>query len=554
MQVIRPPLRNRPVTGWEITDMRRQASSLLLGIALTGCAVGPDYERPEVAVPASYRYAIGDTAAAANSEWWKDFGDPVLQEHIATALEANSSIEIASLNVEIAAGVFTTTRSPLFPQLGYEGGVARQSLPDASLVPGAVNPATTYQAFATASWEIDLWGRIRRQTEAARADLYAAEYARRGVLLTLVSAVTTVYLNLRALDEQLIIAQRTRDAYAESVRLFELQFEYGVVSEMTVQQARSQYETAAAFIPQVEQQIAVTENALALLLGGNPGPVARGKSIAELKLPVVPEGLPADLLERRPDIAEAEQKLIAANAQIGAAKALYFPGISLTGFLGGSSDELSNLFEGSAKTWNFTGLITGPIFTGGGIAGLVRQNEALQQIALENYESVIENAFAEVENALSSRVKLIEQVAAKQRLVDALQGYARLARLQYDGGYTSYLTVLDAQQQLFPAELDLVLTRAQLLNTATDIYKATGGGWINIADQMAPQQEEGGWLAPAVGTAALPPDGGVASAAGSGAPSAVTSPLAPATPVPVTPAVAAPAAPAAAGMTPAAGQ
>jgi len=520
--------------------MRSQAVSMLFGFVLVGCAVGPDYERPEVAVPESYRYAVTDAAATANSEWWKNFSDPVLEQHIATALANNASAAIATRNVELAAGEFTAARSPLFPQIGYSGGVAREEFPDEFLAPGADNPATTYQAFATASWEIDLWGRIRRQTEAARANLYATEYARRGVLLTVVSAVTTVYLNLRTLDQQLVIAQRTRDAFAESVKLFELQYKYGVVSEMTVQQARSQYETAAAFIPQVEQQITVTENALAILLGGNPGPVARGKSIAELSLPIVPEGLPSDLLERRPDIAEAEQNLIAANAQIGAAKALYFPSISLTGFFGNSSDDLSDLFEGSAKTWNFTGLITGPIFTGGGISGLVRQTEALQEIALENYEFVIEQAFAEVENALSSRTRLTEQVAAEQRLVDALQAYARLARLQFDGGYTSYLTVLDAEQRLFPAELDLVRTRAQLLNTATDIYKATGGGWINAADQMAPQPEGGGWLAPDVGTAALPPDGGVASPAASTATPAIALPVETwTTPLPATPAPAA---------------
>jgi len=519
--------------------MRSQAVSMLFGFVLVGCAVGPDYERPEVAVLESYRYAVTDAAATANSEWWKNFSDPVLEQHIATALANNASVAIATRNVEFAAGAFTAARSPLFPQIGYQGSGARQELPDEFVSPGTDNPATTYQAFATASWEIDLWGRIRRETEAARAELYAAEFARRGILLSVVSAVTTVYLNLRALDQQLIIAQRTRDAFAESVKLFELRYKYGVVSEMTVQQARSQYETAAAFIPQVEQQIVVTENVLALLLGGNPGPVQRGKSITELSLPVVPEGLPSDLLARRPDIAEAEQNLIAANAQIGAAKALYFPTISLTGFFGSSSDDLSNLFEGSAKTWNFTGSIIGPIFTGGGISGLVAQTRASQEIALENYESVIENAFAEVENALSSRTKLTEQVAAKQRLVDALQGYARLARLQFDGGYTSYLTVLDAEQQLFPAELDLVLTRAQLLNTATNIYKATGGGWINAADQMAPQPEGGGWLAPDVGTAALPPDGGVATPAVSATAPASGSPVTTSTSVLVTPAAAA---------------
>jgi multidrug efflux system outer membrane protein len=304
---------------------------------------------------------------------------------------------------------------------------------------------------------------------------------------------------------------------------------------MTVQQARAQFETAAAFIPQVEQQIVVTENAMSLLTGSNPGPIPRGKAIGELVLPPVPSGLPSDLLERRPDIAEAEQNLIAANAQIGAAKALYFPTISLTGFFGDTSNDLSNLFEGSAKTWNFTGSITGPIFTGGAVSGQVAQARAGQKIALSNYENAIENAFAEVENALSSRTKLIEAVAAKQRLVDALRGYAQLARLQYDGGYTSYLTVLDAQQQLFPAELDLALTSAQLLNSASEIYKATGGGWINAADQLAPQSEQGGWLSPEVGTASLPPDGGVATSAGDGAAGAapagatpvVTSPTAP---------------------------
>lgn len=552
--------------------MRSQLGSLLLGITLTGCAVGPDYERPEFVTPDSYRYAVTDTAATANSEWWKNFGDPVLEQHIATALANNSSLVIATRNVEVAAGAFTSARSPLFPQIGYEGSGSRQELPDEFVNLGAENPATTYQAFATASWEIDLWGRIRRETEAARANLYAAEYTRRGVLLSVVSAVTTVYLNLRALDEQLVIAQRSQDAYAESVRLFELQYKYGVVSQMTVEQARSQYETAAAFIPQVQQQIVVTENVLSILLGGNPGPVQRGKSIIELNLPVVPQGMPSDLLARRPDIAKAEQQLIAANAQIGAAKALYFPAISLTGLFGGTSDDLSNLFEGSAKTWNFTGSITGPIFAGGGISGLVTQARAKQKAALESYESVIQNAFAEVENALSSRTKLTEQVAAKQRLVEALQGYARLARLQFDGGYTSYLTVLDSEQRLFPAELDLVLTRAQLLNSATDIYKATGGGWINIADQMAPQPEEGGWLAPEVGTDSLPPEGGVDTPAASAtvpaavpaATSAAPASASPAstatstpptvTPLTATPGVSSPAVPAADTAAPGTGQ
>jgi multidrug efflux system outer membrane protein len=480
--------------------MRAFANAALIAL-LSGCAVGPDYQRPDVVVPEKYQYQTADVTETANTQWWKQFNDPVLDQLIVDALAGNKNVAIAAANVEQAAGVFTTVRSPLFPQIGYQGDGARQRLPDALVTPGTQNPDSSYQAFATASWEIDLWGRIRRQTESARANLLATEEARRGVLLSLVSSVATTYLNLRAFDEQLVIAQRTRDAYAESVKLFELQFKYGVVSEMTVDQARSQYETAVARIAQIEQQIVLTENVLAILLGRNPGPIARGKAIADVTAPSIPAGLPSQLLARRPDIAQAEQNLIAANAQIGAAKALYFPTISLTGLFGGASTDLSDLFKGSSKTWNYTGSVIGPIFTGGGISGQVAQARASQKAALYDYQATIQSAFADVDNALSARLKLGDELAAGERLVAALQGYARLAQLQYTGGYTSYLTVLDAQQQLFPAELELARTRAALLNSVTDIYKATGGGWIDEASQLAPQPVDGGWLSPSVANA-----------------------------------------------------
>ncbi len=477
--------------------MRRRAIVVLAGL-LSGCAVGPDYHRPDVEVPAKYQYQIDDVADTANTQWWRQFDDPVLDQLIVDALAGNKNVMIAAANVEQAAGIFTTVRSPLFPQLGYQGDAARQRLPDQLVTPGMQNPDSSYQAFATASWEIDLWGRIRRQTESARANLFATQEARRGVLLSLVSSVATTYLNLRAFDEQLVIALRTRDAYAESVKLFELQFKYGVVSEMTVDQARSQYETAVGRIAQIEQQIVVAENALSILLGRNPGPIPRGKPIADVVPPPIPEGLPSQLLERRPDIAQAEQNLIAANAQIGAAKALYFPTISLTGLFGGASTDLSDLFDGSSKTWNYAGSITGPIFTGGGISGRVAQARASQKAALYNYEATIQNAFADVDSALSARQKLSDELGAAERLVTALQGYARLAWLQYNGGYTSFLTVLDAQQQLFPAQLELARVRAALLNSVTNIYKATGGGWIDEASGFAPHPVDGGWLSPSV--------------------------------------------------------
>jgi outer membrane protein, multidrug efflux system len=296
--------------------------------------------------------------------------------------------------------------------------------------------------------------------------------------------VATNYLALRGLDEQLVIANHTLATYADSVRLYQLQFKYGQTSQMTVSQAQSQYETAAVQIPQLESQIAQTENALSVLLGRNPGPIPRGKSIYDLAVPAVPAGVPSQLLERRPDLMQSEQALIAANAQIGAARALYFPTISLTGAFGGASGELSNLFSGPARSWNFAGQVIGPIFTFGAVSGQVVQAEAAQQAALYSYRYSIQNAFADVANALVANQKLQEQLAAQERLVVALKDYARLARLQYDGGYTSYTTVLQAEQSLFPAELTLASMRASLFTSAANTYKAMGGGWVAEADRL----------------------------------------------------------------------
>ena len=314
--------------------------------------------------------------------------------------------------------------------------------------------------------------------------MLATDEARRGVILTLVNSVASDYITLRGLDEQLVIAKSTLGTYGESVRLYQLQFKYGQTSQMTVSQAQSQYETAAAQIPVIESQIAQLENALSILLGHNPGPIPRGKSIYDLALPSVPAGVPSGLLERRPDIMQAEQSLIAANAQIGAAKALYFPVISLTGALGSSSTALSDLFKGPTRVWNYAGQIVGPIFTFGAVSGQVGQAEAAQQAALLNYELSIQNAFADVDNALVASQKLKEQQAAQERLVAALKDYARLAKLQYDGGYTSYSTVLQAEQALFPAELTLASVRASVFTSAGNIYKAMGGGWVAQADKL----------------------------------------------------------------------
>jgi len=459
----------------------------------SGCTLAPDYERPDIEIPTEFRYEPRVVSETANTTWWTQFGDPVLDELIATALVNNYDVKIAAANVEQALGIVTQTRSDLYPQIGYGASGEKRRLQDTARSDTQLsdmqlripNKLETYQAFLSASWELDLWGRIRSLSDAAQANMLATEEVRRGVILTLVSTVATSYINLRGLDEQLAVSRATLATYAESVRLYELQFKYGQTSLMTVAQSKSQYETAAAQIPQIESQIVQQENALSVLLGDNPGAIPRGKPISELVSPAVPAGLPSLLLERRPDLLQAEQGLIGANAQIGAAKALYFPTISLTGAFGDSSSNLSDLFKGSSRTWNYAGQIVGPIFTFGAVSGQVAQSEAAQRAALATYELAVQRAFADVDNALVTYLKTGEQLEAQKRLVSALTEYERLAKLQYDAGYVPYSTVLQAQQNLFPAELQLTELRAAVLAASTNIYKAMGGGWIDEADKLS---------------------------------------------------------------------
>jgi len=467
--------------------MKRLLSIGLATALLSACTLGPDYKRPSVAAPAAFQYEPKDAAATADTLWWKQFQDPVLEQLIDEALLHNTNVQIAAANVEQAAAVLTQTRSQLFPTVGYSAGGQRERSREpafATLIPNYPNPASAYQAALQASWEIDLWGRIRRQSEAAYANVLATDEARRGVILSLVAQVANSYLQLRGLDAQLDVAKKTLQTYKESVDLFTLQFQYGQVSMMNVAQAQSQYETAAAQIPLIESQIAQNQSSLAVLIGRDPGPILRGKSVYDLRLPQVPAGVPSALLERRPDLLQSEQQLIAANAQIGAAKALYFPTISLTGAYGNASADLSKLFTGPARVWSHAGSLAGPIFTFGAVSGQVMQAESAQNAALLNYQLSIRNAFADVDNALIANQKLQEQLGAQVKLVAALQQYSDLARLQYDGGYTSYSTVLQAEQALFPAQLNLASIRAQVFASAVNMYKAMGGGWVTQADRM----------------------------------------------------------------------
>ncbi|MSQ66886.1 MAG: efflux transporter outer membrane subunit [Gammaproteobacteria bacterium] len=446
-------------------------------IALTGGCfmVGPDYQRPEVVAPAAFAHETAAAAATADTTWWQQFQDPLLDQLILEGLAHNSDIAIAAANVDNLSAVLLQTRSQLFPQTGYNAGGQGQR--------GDV-PTTVYNATLSASWELDLWGRIRRQSESAFANVLASDEARRGVVLSLVATVANGYLQLCGLDAQLAIAQRTLGTYKDSVALFTLQFQYGQVSQMNVVQAQSQYETAAGQIPAIRSQIAQIENSLAVLVGREPGPITRGKSINELILPPIPQGVPSELLERRPDLLQSEQQLIAANAQIGAAKALYFPKISLTGVFGTASSDLTELFKGPTRVWTYAGSLAGPIFTFGAISGQVAQAEAAQKAALLNYQLAIRNAFADVDNALVANQQLQLQLGAQVRLVAALKKYTDLANLQFIGGYTDYTTVLQAEQSLFPAELALASLRAELLSSSVNTYKAMGGGWVTQADKL----------------------------------------------------------------------
>jgi multidrug efflux system outer membrane protein len=461
---------------------------LLLG-ALGGCMTGPDYRRPAVDAPAAFRFDDKEARRVADTAWWAQFQDPAMNRLIAIALAENKDVKIAAARVDEFLGRLGTTRSALFPQVGADLSAQRGRTINPNL-PGFTPPVgQLYDAAISANWQLDLFGRVRRQTEAARADLLASEEGRRATILTLVSSVALAYLNLRNLDRQLEINRATAASRAESLRVFQLRFDAGTVSELELTQSRAEYEDALTRIPATESEIAQQENALSILLGRNPAAIPRGREIGQLGMPAVPAGLPSELLARRPDLRQAEQILISANAQIGAARAQYFPSISLTGLLGSVSTQLSDLFTGAAKTWSFGLAAAMPIFTGGAIAGQVQQAEALQQQSLLQYQKAIQVAFQEVADGLVTHQKSREQLDAQARQVVTLATYARLARLRYENGYTSYIEVLDAERTLFNAQLSYTQTQNALLASLVNLYKAMGGGWVTLADGMVPKDQ-----------------------------------------------------------------
>ncbi len=467
---------------------RRIAIPILLAALDAGCLVGPNYNRPSVAVPATYRapepLPPGQAASLADLKWFEVFKDDQLQGLIRTALVKNYDLRDAVLRVEEARANLGITRSNQYPNVGAGGAIEfnRLSRDGATPVPPALLPSQD-RTFGTAtlnllSFEVDIWGRLRRATEAARANLLGAEENRKAVVTTLVSDVATAYLTLRELDYELEISKRTLQTRQDSLKLTQSRQRGGVSTLLDLREAEQLVDTAAETIPGIEQQTEQTENRITLLLGENPGGVARGRSLTDQDLPPdVPPGLPSSLLERRPDIRVAEQNLIAANAEIGVAKAAYFPQVSLSGFVGGQTTQLSSLFNGPSRAWSFVPQVTQPIFTAGRLKSGVRLAEAEERQALVQYERTIQTAFTEVSDALIAHQRVRESRVQQEALVAALRDRLRLAYIRYRGGVDTLLNALDADRDLFSAELNLSGIRLQEVLSVVQLYKALGGGW-----------------------------------------------------------------------------
>jgi outer membrane protein, multidrug efflux system len=465
--------------------------ALSLTTLLTACfKIGPDYVRPQVDTPKQWRFAESNVRKnAANLRWWEQLGDPVLNRLINQSVQGNLDLKIAVANVEQFMGQYGSTRANLFPQIFGAGDYAHaqpSGIGGDPLSNGTNNDEIDFARLgASMNWELDIWGQLRRANEAARADMLSQEAIKRAVILTLVSQVAQTYITLRELDKNLEITKNVVKSLEEELRIAKIRFDEGYTSELELEQADSEYQRRSAFIPQYEQQIAITENALSVLLGRNPGPIPRGLSLDELKLPAVPAGLPSDLLAQRPDIQQAEQELIAANARIGVARGQYFPKISLTGSVGQMSTQVATLFIPGANFWAVGSTLLTPIFTAGKIAGQVQSAEAAQKSAVANYRRSIISGFREFENALVSTNKTKVQKEIQSKRVSAVQIYFNLSRIRYDEGYTDYITVLDSIRQLFDAQIDLVQAQSANFTAAIGLYRAMGGGWIVQEEKSA---------------------------------------------------------------------
>jgi multidrug efflux system outer membrane protein len=447
-------------------------SVALAGCLLAGCAVGPKYQQPKVAPPADFRQLQPATAESlADQAWWQVFQDEELQHLVRQAITNNYDLRIAAIRVEEARATARIDASGLYPQVNAEGSVSRtKNPPFAPIAAASFSPQV--------SWEIDLWGRLRKERDAGRYELLASEEGRRGVLVSLVAQVAQGYFALRELDLQLQITKDTVTTRHETLDLFNKLKQAGVNSGLDIAQAEADLAAAEASIPDLERQISQQENALRLLIAQPPGEIPRGKLLADQYLPPdVPAGLPSALLERRPDIRQAEKSLQAVNALVGVARANMFPQFSLTGLFGVASDQLTGLSGGAGSTYSFGAGLTAPIFQGGRLRGNYQLAQQQYEESRTSYEKSVQSSFREVADALVQYQKLRELRVVQERQVEALQRSVHLSSIRYSGGLSSYLEVLDAQRGLFSAQIALAQTRGNQLQALVELYRALGGGW-----------------------------------------------------------------------------
>jgi multidrug efflux system outer membrane protein len=455
--------------------MRKLVAVALLPFLFSGCNLGPKYKHPAFQPPVTfYNEEQAKQISLADAAWWDLFKDPVLQGLVREALKNNYDLQFATARVEQERALLGVTRSQFYPQVGYDGNISGQQ--------SQILANHTYYGYSFSTfWEIDLFGRIRKMTEAQRAVYFSTEEARRDVRLLIMSEVAQGYFQLRALDAQLEISHRTVKSFQDTLDIFQHRLEGGYASGLETSRAQAALSNVAATIPDFERQIVAQENALDLLLGRNPGPIARGAVLAEqYDPPDVPAGLPASLLERRPDLRQAEQNLIAANANVGVAKANFFPTISLSGLFGGLSPQLSEL-TGAGKAWSVAGDLAGPIFTAGRLKGQYHASLAQRDQAKISFEKAVTQAFGEVSTSLSAHQQLARAYREQLASVEAYRESVRLSTTRYDSGLASYLDIIDAQIQMYPAESATVNYDLGRKLALVDLYRALGGGW-NLSD------------------------------------------------------------------------
>jgi multidrug efflux system outer membrane protein len=463
------------------------AALLAAAALLSGCIQGTDYTRPGAEAPTSFRNGPDNPAAAsvADLPWWEVFNDPALKSIIQESLQNNYDLRLAINRIEQARAIQAAVASPLYPQIGYEGGLsAGKNSFLGSPAPGNSDTNTSALLALTATWELDLWGRIKRADEAALAQILAAEENRRAVMLTLVTSVAQAYFELLELDLELQIAHDNAASFQTSYDLFERRSTGGVSTRLAVLRAQAALSQVTATIPELQRQINVKENAISTLLGRVPGPITRGAALLEQRLPVeIPAGIPSDLIQRRPDIRRAEQNLVSANANVGVALAERFPRIGLTAFLGKASPELHDFTNSSSNAWALGLNAVGPIFTGGRTDAQIALAKAQYEQALLEYKQTVLNSFSEVSDTLIARDRLVEVERELTKQVDALDAAVDMSRQRYDVGKANYFEILDAQQLLYPAEAARARAHADQYIAVIQLYRTLGGGWNLTTDK-----------------------------------------------------------------------